>query len=614
MPRDEQDMSLKISTFSGLMQDRDFNDIPIFPVCHAWAGKDFQIDNGILRARSGIVAAAPPIPAPTDMPTARYIIRSLHTSPTMEGYQVLFAGVELVDAGGANVGYDLLFYLGAWRSALAKAIHTTNVSLHSETAKTVFFTAAPEKFLNYNYNSILRVIVSNGVDNPLMINMSYVAGLPGLPSGFSSVGFLNRTGWKQINATASTDKFDMFQAGDASWPVNDTLVELIPDYGAGPNGFPEGVSPNTQYQIKNVSGDTFDLWTTTTLPAPEKLLFSGNGKALIRKWADRAADAPIFKDSVIFHERLWGLIPNSNVLHWSDDMNPTNWADSTTAGGLIDTNTWEGDTVQRLVLFADSIVAIKENSGKRIIGATPATSQAVDFFGAVGTIAPDSVALWRDMLLYRTPLGIVTFNGSKTADLLSREVRNIWAPGDDSMILNVVNDTVYAYGDFVDYVTGEEAKRLLVYDLANKSICLYDLGAGELTATLSPYLTTLLNESNSPEFWFAMGNTVYKLPTELPAETAPAFAYITPASDFGKTNAVKTLLRAYVLGSGGTFKITAICDGTAYETTTIELPENPGVVTARIMGKGRMVSLKLESDGDPVEVRDITLMFEADVD
>jgi hypothetical protein len=421
--------------------------------------------------------------------------------------------------------------------------------------------------------------------------------------------YTDASGWYPVTAANATD---VFTTSTAVF-VNGNVVE----FSSYTNQLPTGITLGKYYHVVEVSGATFKVSMEAGGAAID--LTSDGKNCIVRRVNSRYEDAPQGAGITVNNDRLLMFVGNNlhyNAGYYNDKANPFDWS-TTEYAGYSPILTWDGDTINFLKNLGGTSYIGKENSVWAIEGKRPPYSVR-QIFAAKGTIAPESVCWYRDVMFYATTEGIVQFNQSSAIPFLTSEIRRMWYADNTACKAVVVGDMMHIYARLYHPLTGTLGYGKLVVDLKNKDTFYHDmtLGAATLTvdATLDPWFTTLKSGVVKPEYWFASGDDLYKYGNAIPSSSAPAMTYYIPSTDMGDASTIKYPTWLYITGKGGTCQITPVMDnaeGTALDA--FELPSTTAVVKVQVSGlNGRIVGWKIASvGGDPIQIHNLEMIYRA---
>ena len=171
-----------------------------------------------------------------------------------------------------------------------------------------------------------------------------------------------------------------------------------------------------------------------------------------------------------YNERVFGTgSPEDPDRIWYSALyDPENWEQNMDipedGAGFFDYPTWDGDKFIALKEFGSNLLAFKRDSLCVISGTNPGEYTIYKAFGADGPIAPDTIAVYRNMVFFLTDKGIGIFDGS-TIRNISRDALgyvNFDAEVNRESAKAVIHDGIYTCAVAVD---DSQINAIIEYDI-----------------------------------------------------------------------------------------------------------------------------------------------------
>ncbi|MCI9031806.1 MAG: hypothetical protein HFK09_04710 [Clostridia bacterium] len=173
--------------------------------------------------------------------------------------------------------------------------------------------------------------------------------------------------------------------------------------------------------------------------------------------------SPRITSMTLHYERLFVTSANeSDCVRFSDDLDPTNWAEGLESGGFIRLADGYG-RCNRVLSFLNYVYIFRDYGISRMIAYADQTEFSVsNLYVSSGRIYADTVAVCGDKVIFLASDGLYAFDGLETVRLKP-------SLGTLTDFKNGAKATYFEGKYFLAYgVSGEENDSLLVYDLATR--------------------------------------------------------------------------------------------------------------------------------------------------
>lgn len=179
--------------------------------------------------------------------------------------------------------------------------------------------------------------------------------------------------------------------------------------------------------------------------------------------------SPQITSMALHYERLFVTTANEpDSVRFSDDLDPTNWAEGLDSGGFVTLADGYGKS-NKVVAFLNYVYVFRDYGISRMIAYADQTEFSVsNLYVSSGRIYAGSVTVCGDRIIFLASDGLYVFDGLSTTKILPRL-------GD---LTKYKESAVGAYFDGKYYLAygsgGEKNDSLLVYDVAQKTAELSD--------------------------------------------------------------------------------------------------------------------------------------------
>jgi hypothetical protein len=316
----------------------------------------------------------------------------------------------------------------------------------------------------------------------------------------------------------------------------------------------------------------------------------------------------------LHRDRIWmaGVDSAPNTVYYSNAYDPEDWS---TAGetGEITIESFDGDVITGIANLLDDVVIFKNNSVWRITGDIPSEYAVEQIYAVEGTQAPDSICSDGNRCFYAGNDGIYQYNGVEASPIVTKQINDIWSSflpvsgGYDNVLkCYVMGDKLYCFNVYSNIC--------IVYSIEEKTITYWTISA-----------TDFLVRGNT--LFFIDGYFLYKYGIWIRDDNEYIDTYwITPESDMGYPNALKTLTDIYFTGwgtksdttAGAQVKITVYYNKKGTVKTKekiVTLQTTRKLHNIRMYVTGRIFKFKFENvDGSAINLSGIEFVFELDED
>jgi hypothetical protein len=308
------------------------------------------------------------------------------------------------------------------------------------------------------------------------------------------------------------------------------------------------VNGSTAYKATG-DGANIALLSTDTLPAGFAVELHQ-----ARIWIGNCPSAP---DTVFFSSAPSTVDPA---------YGPTDWIQDVDRAGYFSFPTWDGDAVQAIVSFNDSLIVFKKRSTWRLYGATYDQFGTEQINADVGATARETVAVGEGAIYVGNKNGIYRFDGVNFTLFKSDEINDLYNVNFSTIYyMTWLNGYLYVYGG-----TTADPTRSYCYKIntkTGKTSMVYNglTPATRLSCVESPYIDKVYYTSFNGVMYFTRGLLTL-------IDTSGAMKFVTPTTDMGSAAYRKRISKMTVTGKGGSFKITPIVDGLTKTAKTVYLP------------------------------------------
>lgn len=313
-------------------------------------------------------------------------------------------------------------------------------------------------------------------------------------------------------------------------------------------------------------------------------------------------------------ERLWlgGVPDDQEVVYWSWDNDPTNWAVDTEfpeqGGGFIYIRTYDGTKVKAVKALMNDVVIFKDRSMHRITGSYPGEYELVNVYGSTGPISENTIVANGASVYFLCGEGLCVYDGMtvQTLALAGGDNRLIDLAGRfsrehaEAAASVIYRDTMYVALP----IDGSETNNaVLVWDMTDN---IYTLMTGYRVDSWLVHHTDA-----GEELLFARDGEIMIMDGDENDGAAIDARWVSPWFDAGSKSARKTSGRIYMTieaksmtGDLPKIKITMESEKKIREKV-IEI-KRPGVnvIRPRVKLRGRILRMKLETvDGCRLTIR-----------
>ncbi|HOL60679.1 MAG TPA: hypothetical protein PLS05_02205 [Clostridia bacterium] len=323
---------------------------------------------------------------------------------------------------------------------------------------------------------------------------------------------------------------------------------------------------------------------------------------------------PALKSVCMHYERLFGSdAVNPCRLHFSKDLDPTNWEVSADGAGYIDFMD-DGGAIVKVISFKDYIYIFRENSIVRLAAyANPRDYSVSKVFSTSEYIAENSIVTQNGTVFFMAGNFLYSFDGYTATRMLS---------GVTALVENTVAATACCFKDKLyiaarlktdnDIAGGDEtsAATVLPYNNGFISIDLMTGGVSVFRGASIRGFFPLVSDSIS-ELMVYFGNhrmgylgkitnsgNLFGIPLNK--------VWKSPVSNLGSLDKVKTLRRVYVSSRYGIDIETAV-DGQR-KTLRARGSDKPDMLPVSLVGES--ASLKISTQNDKMCVSSVTFEFD----
>lgn len=300
-----------------------------------------------------------------------------------------------------------------------------------------------------------------------------------------------------------------------------------------------------------------------------------------------AVDAsPTITSMALHYERLFVTTAGErNCVRFSDDLDPTNWAQDLQSGGFVQLVDGYGKS-NKVISFAGYLYVFRDYGISRMTAyADQSDFSVTNLYVSAGQIYPRSVAVCGDRVLFLSSDGLFVFDGLSTSRLLP-QLKDI-TPYKESAAGCFCDGKYYlAYS-----ASGKENDSLLVYDFVTKNVelsngfCLASFLQGSRLAAVSGGRIVEITPCGS----------VLGVPTQK--------VWRVPYNGFSRPDKVKRLKEIY-LETATDIVLTVLYDG---KEKRIDVKGKAGVQRLRAGVGGRKLGLQINAADSGVRIAEVAL-------
>ena len=285
--------------------------------------------------------------------------------------------------------------------------------------------------------------------------------------------------------------------------------------------------------------------------------------------------SPKITAMALHYERLFVTTSNeSDCVRFSDDLDPTNWAEGLDSGGFIRLADGYGRS-NKVISFLNYVYIFRDYGISRMIAyADQSDFSVTNLYVSSGRIYPDSVTVCGDRVIFLASDGLYAFDGLDTTRILTKY--GDLTPYKDSALGRYFDGKFYlAYSQ-----SGAANDSLLVYDTAKKTaelsvgVRIDGFVGGDSLAALSGGSVVSVTRCGA-----VMGVPTTKL-------------WRVPFNSGDSPDRLKRLEKIYV-ETATPLTIKVLCDG---ETREFRLLGADGVQYVKVGMRGRKIGLELITD------------------
>lgn len=187
---------------------------------------------------------------------------------------------------------------------------------------------------------------------------------------------------------------------------------------------------------------------------------------------------------------LAGELENPSWLYYSNLGDETKWKDpETNIPNVIEVATNDGTKITGLAPQLGEVVIFKNKTMWKLVGTSPTDWQLVRVSGETGCIAPKTIAVIDDQLIFLTERGIY-LAGSDSVTLISEPIKPVLKDADPSLLYGLMYGFQYWLSDGVD-------------------VYIYDLTRGAWTYRKDDYMQSMM--ADGLDLYGAKDGILYKL-------------------------------------------------------------------------------------------------------
>lgn len=192
----------------------------------------------------------------------------------------------------------------------------------------------------------------------------------------------------------------------------------------------------------------------------------------------RVESAPFISSMCVHYERLFATVDGEKASVWfSDDLDPTNWDISLEGGGYIEILGEKGSLL-KVIKFLDYVYIFRSYGISRVTAYGEQTDfSVITLYTSSGRIYPDTVSVCGDRIIFLAQDGIYSFDGLKTAKILSG-IFPLLRSQDNSYAVSAYYNGCYYLACRIDFEEDESGQNnaLIEYDISSGSCAVIKCG------------------------------------------------------------------------------------------------------------------------------------------
>lgn len=300
--------------------------------------------------------------------------------------------------------------------------------------------------------------------------------------------------------------------------------------------------------------------------------------------------SPMITSMVLHYERLFVTTAGErNSVRFSDDLDPTNWAQDLQSGGFVQLIDGYGKS-NKVISFLNYIYVFRDYGISRMVAYADQSEFSVsNLYVSSGRIYPRSVTVCGDRVIFLSSDGLFMFDGLSTVRILV-QLKDI-TPNKESAVGRYHDGKYYlAYS-----LQGGQNDSLLVYDLVTKAVELsggFNISAfmqGEQLAAISNGKVVKVSPCGA-----ALGESTQKV-------------WRVPFNAFSLPDKKKRLSEIY-LETAKDVTLTVLFDG---EKKSFEVRGAEGVQRVRVGLSGRKLGVEIKCGLCGARVAEVAIMISA---